>query len=202
MAPDTLQGGFLHPLPEDTVDESSRPLFGEDDDDREVTAITALEIEQSKANEAVARMKGISKRSTPPVGAIRQALTPPPTDASLKDPKKSGESSSTWNMRAIYNNSVFDIGMSITLAKEKTLTLQEAVDTVVPRADDVVKVNVTLITGELDITSNASRYRTLERQGQVVTFSRYSTDFSAVEFTALTSSTRLLLIAWRPPNGK
>lgn len=194
MTPDTLTGGFSVSLQKSQDNASSyRPFDEDDDDDREVTAITALEIETNKAKEAIARMRD-SRSSRPSKTSVRQALTPPPSSIAEGN---AAEDSSTWNMRAIYNNSVFDIGMSITLAKDRSLTLQEAIWKVVPHAEDVIKVNITLITGELDITKKA-RYRILERQGQVVTFSKYNTDFSTIKFTALTNSTRFLLIAWRP----
>jgi len=179
MAPDTLQGGFTAAAPDSSQ--------FEEDDDREVTAITALEIETTKTKETLARMRD-SNIAHPIASAAGRMPTPPPSSLTPDG---------SWNTRAIYNNHIFDIGMARTLFKDQPLRLDRAIEQIVKRIDVVTKVNITLIEGELTIVSDSSRHRSLEAPGLVVAFSRYTTDFSTVELTATSERTRLLIIVWR-----
>jgi len=184
MAADTLTEGFLTPPTKYTTTLSQHQTF-DDDDDREVTAITALEIETHRTSATLAKLR--DQVPSTPIQSISEP-TPIPT------PKDK----STWATRAIYNNSVFDIGMALTLTKNQPLILEDAVLQTVNRNTGISKVNIILVEGALDIVSASGRHRTLDSEGSTASFSKCNTDFRTVELNAASQKTRLLIMVWRP----
>lgn len=190
MTADTLTEGFLTPHSDISPALARRhPPLDDDEDDRDVTAITALEISAHRTSATLAKLRG--EIIPAQITSINEP-TPTPT------PIPTNQDKSTWATRAIYNNSVFDIGMALTLTKNQPLNLEEAVLKTVNRNTGISKVNIILVEGALDITSAAGRHRTLDSEGTTVSFSKHNTDFNTVELIASSRKTRLLIMVWRP----
>lgn len=177
----TLPGLAPPPSPSDVR------RFGDDDDDddREITAITALELETTKATDTLAKLR--ESTNTRMVLGLKNPATPPPA------PHNNNQA---WKTRALYNNSIFDIGFALPLIPNQPLRLQEAIEQTVKSHEGVVKVNIMLIEGELNIRWNTESH-TINAQGQVYSFSRYEHDFNAVKLHAIKKKTRFLIVVWR-----
>jgi hypothetical protein len=164
-----------------------------EDDDRDITAITALERETRKTEVTLAKLR--DSVTATPIKAVGPP-TPPPIRTSTQDPRN------TWVTRALYNNSVFDVGISLTLGKDQVLALDEAVANVVRRTEGVEKVMLILIEGELTIARGSSHYRTLKILGQSASFVRRAMDFNTIQLVANCRRTRMLVVVWRTDGAK